>query len=87
MGKAPLTPPFFRDPLTRTPLDQIGSFVVSALWSREATLEDSSEWIMFMLVVLWTTRLFSALLAYWGARKTASAVLNAFGSFWAVFVL
>ncbi len=63
------------------------AFVVSALWSREATLEDSSEWIMFILVVLWTTWLFSALLAYWGPRKTASVILSVFGSFWAVFVL
>jgi len=63
------------------------AFIVSALWSREATLEDSSEWIMFILVVLWTTWLFSALLAYWGARKTASGVLSVFGSLWAVFVL
>ncbi len=63
------------------------AFVVSALRSREATLEDSSEWVMLILVVLWTTWLFSALLAYWGARKTASAVVNVFGSFWAVFVL
>ncbi len=63
------------------------AFVVSALRSREATLEDSPEWVMLILVVLWTTWLFSALLAYWGARKTASAVLNVFGSFWAVFVL
>ncbi len=63
------------------------AFVVSALRSREATLEDSSEWVMLILVVLWTTWLFSALLAYWGARKTASVVLSVFGSFWAVFVL
>ncbi len=42
---------------------------------------------MLILIVLWTTWLFSALLAYWGARKTASTVLNIFGSFWAVFVL
>ncbi len=63
------------------------AFVVSALWSREATLEDSSEWLMLILVVLWTTWLFSALLAYWGARKTASGVLSVFGSLWAVFVL
>jgi len=64
------------------------AFVVSALRSREAaTLEDSSEWVMLILVVLWTTWLFSALLAYWGARKTASGVLSVFGSLWAVFVL
>jgi peptidoglycan/LPS O-acetylase OafA/YrhL len=42
---------------------------------------------MLILVVLWTTWLFSALLAYWGPRKTASVILSVFGSFWAVFVL
>jgi hypothetical protein len=42
---------------------------------------------MLILVVLWTTWLFSALLAYWGARRTASVVLSVFGAFWAVFVL
>jgi hypothetical protein len=63
------------------------ALIVAALRSGEATLDGSSEWVMLILVVLWTTWLFSALLAYWGARKTASAVLNVFGSFWAVFVL
>ncbi|MFQ5891077.1 MAG: hypothetical protein ACE5JR_13705 [Gemmatimonadota bacterium] len=61
--------------------------VVSALRWRESDLEDSSEWIMLILVILWTTWLFSALLAYWGARRTASRVLIVFGSFWAVFVI
>ncbi len=61
--------------------------VVSALRWRGTNLEDSSEWIMLILVILWMTWLFSALLAYWGARKTASAMLIIFGSFWAVFVI
>ena len=61
--------------------------VVSGLRWRETSLEDSSEWIMLILVILWMTWLFSALLAYWGARKTASRVLLTFGSFWAVFVI
>jgi len=61
--------------------------VVSALRWRESNIEVSSEWIMLILVILWTTYLFSALLAYWGARKTASRVLMVFGSFWAVFFL
>ena len=61
--------------------------VVSALRWRGTNLEDSSEWIMLILVILWMTWLFSALLTYWGARKTASRVLMIFGSFWAVFVI
>lgn len=60
--------------------------VVSGLRWRE-TNEGSAEWIMLILVILWMTWLFSALLAYWGARKTASRVLLTFGSFWAVFVI
>jgi hypothetical protein len=60
--------------------------VVSGLRWREAN-EGSAEWILLILVVLWMTWLFSALLAYWGARKTASRVLLTFGAFWAVFVI
>lgn len=61
--------------------------IVSALRWSGRDVEISSEWIMLILIVLWMTWLFSALLAYWGARKTASRVLMVFGSFWAVFVL
>jgi hypothetical protein len=61
--------------------------IVSGLRWRETDIDVSSEWIMLILVVLWMTWLFSSLLAYWGARKTASRVLMVFGSFWAVFVL
>ncbi len=59
---------------------------VSGLRWRDAN-QGGAEWIMLILVVLWMTWLFSALLAYWGARKMASRVLFAFGAFWAVFVL
>jgi len=61
--------------------------IVSALRWPETNLENSSEWTMLVLVILWMTWLFSALLAYWGARKTASRVLLTFGSFWAVFIM
>ncbi len=61
--------------------------IISGLRWSEHDIEVSSEWIMLILVVLWMTWLFSALLAYWGAQKTASRVLMVFGSFWAVFVL
>jgi hypothetical protein len=63
------------------------AFVVSTLRGREGTLEDSSEWVMLILIILWISWLFSALLAYWGARTAASRILMAFGSFWAVFFL
>ena len=61
--------------------------IISALRGSETDTEISSEWVVLVLVVLWMTWLFSALLAYWGARKTASRILTVFGSFWAVFVL
>ena len=59
---------------------------VSGLRWRDAN-QGGAEWIMLILVILWMTWLFSGLLAYWGARKTASRVLLAFGAFWAVFVI
>ena len=59
---------------------------VSGLRWRDAN-QDGAEWITLILVVLWVTWLFSGLLAYWGARKTASRVLFTFGAFWAVFVI
>lgn len=61
--------------------------LASALGWREAQIPDAAEWITLILIVLWLTWLFSALSAYWGARKTASRVLLTFGSFWAVFVV
>ncbi len=59
---------------------------VSGLRWRGAN-QDGAEWVALILVVLWVTWLFSGLLAYWGARKTASRVLFTFGAFWAVFVI
>ncbi len=60
---------------------------ISALRWQDANLEGPAGWIMLVLVVLWTTWLFSSLLRYWGAKKTASRVLIVFGSFWVVFVI
>ncbi len=61
--------------------------IVAGLRWSGTEVEVSSEWIVLIMVVLWMTWLFSSLLAYWGAPKTASRVLMVFGSFWAVFVL
>ena len=61
--------------------------IVAGLRWSGTDVEVSSEWIVLIMVVLWLTWLFSALLAYWGAPKTTSRVLMVFGSFWAVFVL
>lgn len=61
--------------------------VVSSAGWNGAALDSSSEWVLFILLLLWMSWLFSALLAFWGAPKTSSLVLLTFGSFWAVFVL
>lgn len=55
-------------------------------WS-STTVEDAAEWIRFIVFVLWLTWLFSSLLSYWGARVTASRLLQTVGLFWAVFVI
>lgn len=60
--------------------------VVSGLeWSGSGEVA-RVEWIRFILVLMWLSWLFSALLAYWGARPMARRVLLVFGSFWLVFV-
>lgn len=61
--------------------------VVSGLEWGNVELEGSAQWLWLILIALWMSWLFSALLRYWGARKTASRVLLIFGSFWAVFVI
>lgn len=61
--------------------------VLSAVEWGGARVGDSSEWIRFIVVILWLTWMSSALLNYWGARKTTVRVLVAFGLFWAVFVI
>jgi len=52
-----------------------------------SSVEVSGEWIRFLVVVLWMAWLYSSMMEYWGARKTASRILIVFGSFWAVFVI
>lgn len=51
------------------------------------TAEDATEWIRFIVFVLWLTWLFSALLAYWGPERTTALLLRTVGAFWAVFVV
>ena len=61
--------------------------VVSLLDLAGAAGEDATEWMRFVILVLWLTWLFSSLLSYWGAKKTAARVLMIFGTFWAVFAI
>jgi len=68
----------------------IGGFAavlaISLLKWQDADLGSAAEWLELILVILWMTWLFSAMLSFWGARKTTAIVLRVFGSFWAVFV-
>jgi len=54
--------------------------IIAAVRWNGRDVEVSSEWLVLVLVIMWLTWLFSALLAYWGAQKTASRVLMVFGS-------
>ncbi len=49
-------------------------------------VDESAEWLRLVVVILWLSWMFSSVLAYWGAGKTASRLLVSFGTFWAVFV-
>lgn len=55
-------------------------------WGNGA-VDESAEWVRFVVVVMWLVWLASTLLTYWGPAKTASRVLRTFGSFWVVFVV
>ena len=59
--------------------------ILSVLQWGKPGAEISSEWIGLILGLMWLTWLFSALLTYWGARRTTTVVLLIFGSFWLVF--
>lgn len=50
-----------------------------------AELGEAGELSALFLAVLWFTWFFSSLLDYWGAQRTASRVLYAFGAVWLVF--
>lgn len=60
---------------------------IAILKWREANLDGAATWVALVLAVMWLSWLFSALLAFWGAKRTTGRVLIAFGSFWAFFVL
>jgi hypothetical protein len=59
---------------------------VAVMKFREANLDGEVLWVAFVLVALWSTWLFSSLMAYWGAARTTARVLMAFGAFWTLFV-
>lgn len=61
--------------------------IVSFLDWSGADADGRGEWVGLVLLVLWLSWLASSVMEYWGAEKTTSRVLLAFGSFWAVFAL
>jgi len=68
----------------------VGGLVAALVYSADRwqpSSRETSDILLSIIVVLWMAWMFSALLRYWGARKTASRILMAFGSFWALFVL
>ena len=64
------------------------AFVLVAFFhSGERTIRDPQELATLLLALLWFTWFFSSLLAYWGAQKTTTRILIAFGSVWLVFTI
>jgi hypothetical protein len=61
--------------------------LVSFIEITDAEVGEASEWMNLLIVILWMSWMFSSVLAYWGAKKTASRMLIVFGLFWAVFVI
>ncbi|GMV07770.1 MAG: hypothetical protein AMXMBFR53_40450 [Gemmatimonadota bacterium] len=66
----------------------LGAVVITAaLKFREASLDGPAIWVALVVVLLWSTWLFSSLMTYWGARRTTTRVLWAFGAFWLLFAM
>lgn len=53
-------------------------------WS-DTDPDGGAEWIRLVVLMMWLTWLARSVMVYWGAQKTTSRVLLAFGSFWAAF--
>jgi len=63
------------------------AFILVAFFRTGGTVEHPHRLVTFFLSLLWFTWFFSSLLAYWGAQKTATRVLIAFGCVWLVFTI
>ena len=63
------------------------AFLLVAFFRTGGTVEHPHRLVTFFLALLWFTWFFSSLLAYWGAQKTATRILIAFGSVWIVFTI
>ncbi len=66
----------------------IAAFVSLAYFqSGPPDVRDSQDIGLLFLVLLWCTWFLSALLSYWGPRKTAARILTAFGTFWIALMI
>lgn len=65
----------------------VAFLLVGYFRSGERQIKDTQELASLFLVLLWCTWLFSSLLAYWGAKRTALRILLIFGTFWLLFVV
>ena len=63
----------------------IAGFALTYTRSGERHLREPEELSTFFLALMWFTWLWSSLVNYWGARKTAFRVLIIFGSVVGVF--
>ncbi len=63
------------------------AFLLVAFFRTGGTVEHPHRLVTFLLALLWFTWFLSSLLAYWGAQKTATRILIAFGSVWFVFAI
>lgn len=61
--------------------------ILSFVGRSGADADRGADWIGLVLIVLWLSWLASSVMEYWGAQKTTSAVMVAFGFFWALFGL
>ena len=63
------------------------AFLLVVFFRTGGTMEHPHRLVTFFLALLWFTWFFSSLLAYWGAQKTTTRILIAFGSVWLVFTV
>jgi hypothetical protein len=61
--------------------------VVAVMRAGTASIEGPALAAAIVLVVLWLTWFFSAVLEFWGPQRAASRTLVVFGSFWLMFVV
>ena len=66
----------------------IAAFVSLAYFqSGVRDVADSQNLALLFLALLWCTWFLSALLSYWGPRKTAARILTALGAFWVALMI